>query len=269
MMDCKTAKEYIDMYVDDMLDDAEKQQLMFHIQSCDQCKKEYDNAMRLKAALSGLDELEPPEGLAQSAIRKARRHKVPSFTYITAAVAAAVALVVVLSSGLFPGQKMHMLERADEAAPQDMAYDSGATEMTKSAEFKDESYMADDAAPAPAGMPEMEAAEMPEEPASAEEPEEPAPAATGEPAFDEPDNDAGFGAGRIYIPRGYEDAWTRLEAFIVENDIEAEYYQDDDKSVVAFIAENRFYNELIALMEELGLGYEYVNANERIEIVIE
>ena len=103
-MDCRTVQENIGLFVDDMLSEAEKRQLLDHTASCPSCREALEDTMRIKQALGSLNELEPPEGLARSAIAKAKKNK-PLFTYAsvaTAAAAAVIALAIVLTSGPMP-----------------------------------------------------------------------------------------------------------------------------------------------------------------------
>ncbi len=100
-MDCRIAQENIDLFVDGLLSEQDRQQLLEHAASCAACQKTVDDAVRLKNALASLPELDPPKGLAMSAIKKAKNKK-PLFVYISAATAAAaavIALVVVLTPG--------------------------------------------------------------------------------------------------------------------------------------------------------------------------
>ncbi len=101
-MDCRIAQQNIDLFVDGLLSEKDRQQLLDHAASCAPCQKAIDDAVRLKNALQSLPEIEPPKGLAMSAIKKAKMKK-PLFVYIsaaTAAVAAVIALVVVLTPGV-------------------------------------------------------------------------------------------------------------------------------------------------------------------------
>lgn len=101
-MDCKIVQQNIDLFIDGMLSEDEQQQLLDHAASCASCQKALDDAMRLKNVLSSLGEIEPPQGLVMTSMKKAKKKK-PLFAYISAATAvvvAAVALVVVLSPGL-------------------------------------------------------------------------------------------------------------------------------------------------------------------------
>lgn len=128
-MDCRTVQQNLDLFVDGFLSESDRQQLFDHAANCAACKKAIDDAVRLKNALASLGELEPPRGLAMSAIKQARKKK-PIFAYIsvgTAAVAAAVALVMVLGPGsgmdnstrMSAGAEMYSESAAEEAgAPQ-------------------------------------------------------------------------------------------------------------------------------------------------------
>ena len=81
-MDCKTADEYINLYIDDILGKEETEELFSHIASCRKCSRELQYAFELKNGMSGMGELEPPLGLAQSAIKKARKGAGYRFTLI-------------------------------------------------------------------------------------------------------------------------------------------------------------------------------------------
>lgn len=138
-MDCRKVQQRIDLFIDGTLSGAQAQELEQHVSSCAACKKALDDALRLKKALSLLGDKQPPAGLAQSAIKKARRR--PVYAYISAATAvaaAAIVLVAVLSTGRIGGgddlaaapeePMMFSAEMAsEEAAPMEApaAYDGG------------------------------------------------------------------------------------------------------------------------------------------------
>lgn len=126
-MDCIKAREKIDLYVDDMLSEAERQRLNGHVSSCSQCWKALDDAIRLKRALGNLPEIEPPAGLVASAVRKAKKRRIPVYAYATAAAAAVVALAFAFSPQLMSnsknnagGEEKIMYSAADEnVAPEE------------------------------------------------------------------------------------------------------------------------------------------------------
>lgn len=105
-MDCIEAREKINLFVDDLLDDAEKQRLIWHASMCPQCKQALDDAVRLKQALAGLKDVEPPAGLAAVAVIRAKKRRIPVFAYATAAAAAVIALAFVFSPQLLRGNDL-------------------------------------------------------------------------------------------------------------------------------------------------------------------
>lgn len=121
----------MDLFIDGMLSDPQMQELEQHVSSCAACKQALSDALRLKTALSLLGDRQPPAGLAQSAIKKARRR--PVYAYISAATAvaaAAIVLVAVLSTGGIGGDNLATPEEeiimfstdmaSEEAAPMEM-----------------------------------------------------------------------------------------------------------------------------------------------------
>ncbi len=132
-MDCRIVQQNIDLFVDGMLSENDRQQLLNHAASCASCQRAIRDALSLKNALGSLGEMAPPQGLALSAIKKAKKKK-PLFAYVsvaTAAVAAAIGLVVVLTSAT--NMDHYSTRMADESAVYSMiAADNGAenAEMT-------------------------------------------------------------------------------------------------------------------------------------------
>lgn len=242
-MDCKTAKEYMNMYVDNMLDEAEKDQLLLHVQSCAQCKKDYDHSIRLKEVLSGLGNVDPPEGLAQSAIKKARKKKVPAFAYISAGVAAAVALVIILSSN-FTGAPMRMLKQTQD---EDAGY-TEAQELTKAART-DESEML--------GMAEEEAmmADEPADMSSRSETEEAAP----ESAMDD---SAEFADAAdicfISVPADRIDFQQAVDRFLADEEISVEYYDAQNGTIVEFTLQEHDFEAFESLILEMDVAHDGV-----------
>ena len=117
-MDCNEAREKINMFIDGQLDDAEKQRLIWHASSCTQCKKELDDAIRLKQALAGLKEVEPPAGIVASAIKKAKRRRFPVYAYASVVAAAVIALLLIFS----PPMLSQRSPTADNAAAPELMY---------------------------------------------------------------------------------------------------------------------------------------------------
>lgn len=150
-MDCRNAKENIDLFIDGVLSSAQTEELYAHADVCLECKQELENAVRLKRALAALGRMEAPEGLAKSAMHKAKKpRKAIPFAYISAAAAAVIALVIFLASGTLPGANSGSADSSTEnrmmAAPAE-----GAPE--------DEGYMMDAMPEAPAAPEEATAAD--------------------------------------------------------------------------------------------------------------
>lgn len=95
-MDCKTARENINIF--DSLSQQEKDEVLEHVQNCDKCRQELIESTKLLDELSNLDELEAPEGLAQSAIKKAKKRRLPVYSYVSVAVAAVIAVAIFATS---------------------------------------------------------------------------------------------------------------------------------------------------------------------------
>ncbi len=120
-MDCNEFNEKIDLFVDGTLNEADKQQLLRHASACQRCGKALDEALRLKQALGNMAEAEPPAGLAASAVKKARRRRIPVYAYASVAAAAVIALLVVFSP-----QMTQQPGAVNEIAAEQKAYDAQA-----------------------------------------------------------------------------------------------------------------------------------------------
>lgn len=225
-MDCQTAFEYINMYVDNELDDKETEELLRHISLCESCRKELDDIVALKAALAGIKEVEPPAGLALSAIKKAKRRRIPVFTYASAAVAAAIVLVAVFSTGVLNNDR--------NMAPQKIY--GVYTESADSAMEK---------AAAPREEPEvgMGAPMAPDECATLQSIEESGAGI----------NVADASAYPIQVPPEYSESFRqKLDAFIVKYGIETE--QTDN--TVTFTVPEEYAAELKDMISESGIDFD-------------
>ncbi len=67
---CEKYFDDISLLVDDMLDDATKNDLLTHLDTCADCKQVYNNLLALRDALTDLDDIEYPEDLHQSIMSK-------------------------------------------------------------------------------------------------------------------------------------------------------------------------------------------------------
>ena len=78
-MDCQAVRGKIDLYIDGVLSPADSEPFLVHVESCQDCRKELEDIMRLHRALRSLGDVEPPFGLAAAAARKARRRVASSY----------------------------------------------------------------------------------------------------------------------------------------------------------------------------------------------
>lgn len=222
-MDCRIVQQNIDLFVDGMLSENDRQQLLDHVASCASCQKAIDDALSLKNALGSLGELEPPQGLTMSAIKKAKmseKKRKPLFAYVsvaTAAVAAAIGLVVVLTSGTNMDNSTRM---AGESPVYSIAEDndSGNAEMAPAA--PDADIMRDEAWEESASSEMVEAPQAPKVAFHAE-------VYTSEEEFV-------FAEGGSYYKPAALPEDTVLESIAVDEESIAFTYQLDNQSVYRF-----------------------------------
>jgi hypothetical protein len=254
-MDCQTAKEKIDLYIDGVLSPADIELLLAHVEDCPDCRRELDDMMRLHKALASLGGVEPPPGLAAAAARKARRHRGMPIAYISVGAAAVMAFVLLLTSGILPqlGNTTQQLmpESYMMAAPADGA-DSGTRSEEAAAGAAEEPAAvpkqapdngtlqdelmfsaAADASPAESAAPE--AGELPQE-------EQmfvmtaPAPACI------------------VYVVADdrQTDIRAQLETIITKFDIEPTFVSNDALDTISFVLPEAALEEVTALAEDFA-----------------
>ena len=130
-MDCQAVRGKIDLYIDGVLSPADSEPFLVHMESCQDCRKELEDIMRLHRALRSLGDVEPPCGLAAAAARKARRRRGMPFAYISVGVAAALAFALVLTNVVFPRYTRYN-RSADLAAPESFMMAAPAEEYSLS-----------------------------------------------------------------------------------------------------------------------------------------
>ena len=104
-MNCQTVKGKIDLYIDGVLSSADTEPFLAHVESCQDCKRELEDMLRLHKALRSLGDVEPPSGLAEAAARKARKRRGMPIAYISVGVAAALAFTLLLTNVISPRNK--------------------------------------------------------------------------------------------------------------------------------------------------------------------
>lgn len=249
-MDCKAAKDVINLYIDNMLDDAEKKRLFSHVKSCDGCKKELDDALFLKKAFCRLEDIEPPIGLGVSAVKKAKKSKLPIFAYASIGVAAVAALIIFLSSGIIPGMNNSL---NDSTAKEMALYEpkNQAAAKDEAAGFFQKSTIAQD-----------EAAEMREETTEQEAGDQAMAPSRAEDTMESDESPAEESAEDIDLARfAFSGADAQsfeqiIDTFIEENNIAAKYTQFDSGRTVSFVLDEESFTAFETLVIEAGLLYE-------------
>ena len=243
-MDCKTAKEMI--YIFDALGQEDKERVLAHAQVCEQCKNELIYSAKLRDSLGNLDEVEPPLGLAHSAIARAKKKsRIPPVAYFSVAAAAVIAVAVIVSSSV-----VNIGGNQSKDEPQLMAVEEQTVRTND--EF------AEKEAPA-AEMAVMDEAQMaPMDDMAADEEAAEMPMATN--ASDAVDNEgismAKVDTSFIFVSADKAEFAGELEAFFVEYDIYVEYAQFDGNSSMTFFVGNLQYDRLIELLELGDIPYD-------------
>ncbi len=241
MIDCQKANEYIDLYIDQRLSDDEKHRLFLHIDSCEACRKELDRAVALGKMFGELEDMEPPAGLAASAIKKAKKRKFPVFIYASAGVAAAAVLIAVLAIGLGGGVQNSEMDRT-------------TNDMALSMPVKNESVSESDMA---AGSAEsdiaMDMAAEDEDAGVSEDTLEAAPQEQMETA-DAATDDMALSSNMYYVPTDVSGPfWDALDSFLKENDIPTDYAYDGADNI-SFYVEEAYLDGLNVLTNEYGIS---------------
>ncbi len=60
---CDKYLDNISLYIDDMLDEKEVEELKNHLKNCDECNQIYENMLFIKNSLSDIDDIDTPENL--------------------------------------------------------------------------------------------------------------------------------------------------------------------------------------------------------------
>lgn len=241
-MDCKTAKEKINIF--DALSAEEKERVLAHAHGCEACKKELIGLAKLRDALGSLEELEPPLGLAQSAIARAKKKsRIPSIAYISVAAAAVIAVVVIASSGLLAPGGQNAVDDVMEMA------------------VKEQTVRANDEfAAAEAPMAEMETVDnraMDTDFIVEEAPEELAEAMTMDASEEESDETVARGnMSFVYVSAEMNAFADGLDAFFIEFDIYVEYTEFDGNTSMTFVLGVLSYDSFIGLLDQSKIEHD-------------
>lgn len=121
-MKCGEVDKLLSLYIDDMLDEAIKEDVTSHIDSCDRCREEFHELRATLDLLKGLSEKELPPGFqdrlnsrlqaTEIEVRPDKRRK--NITRGVIALAAALVIAISVKSGIYDAPKKSM-ESQDDA----------------------------------------------------------------------------------------------------------------------------------------------------------
>jgi len=268
-MDCQAVRGKIDLYVDGVLSPADFEPFLGHVESCQRCRKELEDMMRLHRALRSLGDVEPPFGLAAAAARKARRRRGMPFAYISVGVAAALAFALVLTSVISPRAN----RSTEQAAPESYMMAAPAEEYQSFSDAAGEAPAATEAVPAPAARtgPDIVASQNDGMfPDAAEYPAEAAEPESGELLHQK--NQAYIMTAPapsyiITIPADDErqaNIWAVLESIIAEHGVEVFFSSNDAMDAISFAVPEAALESISALAADFMRDAE-ITAGEMIE----
>lgn len=244
-MDCKTAKEKINIF--DALSADDKERVLAHAKSCESCKKELIGSAKLRDALGSLEEFEPPFGLASSAIARAKKKsRIPPIAYISLAAAAVIAVAFIASSNLLGPGGQNAVDDVQEMAVKEQtvrANDEFAAAEAPVAEMAEMEAVADEA---------MDTEDIVEQAA-----EEPAEAMTMEALEEESEDTMARGdMSFVYVSADKIAFADALDAFFIEFDIYVEYTEFDGNTSMAFFVGALQFESFIELLDQSEIAHD-------------
>ncbi|MTI48568.1 DUF4349 domain-containing protein [Sporosalibacterium faouarense] len=146
-MDCRDFDEKISLYIDNQLDNIEKKEFELHLLECDECRKEYDEMIKILKFTGETEEEELPENyklsLRSKLEKEKKKEKSKVLNWRVLSTVAAALFVVVVSYGFIInnfGINNINQQSMDDAAPEigkDYSGDVGNSQeqMNKSMKF--------------------------------------------------------------------------------------------------------------------------------------
>jgi hypothetical protein len=107
-MTCEIVRETMCEYLDDLLEDKQKQNIENHLASCESCSREAEELRQTIAWVKQAEDVTPPPRLRQAVLaelgRESRKHRrfAPGFSQ---AVAAAAVFVLLVAGNVLPSQQ--------------------------------------------------------------------------------------------------------------------------------------------------------------------
>lgn len=141
-MNCEKAKELLSLYIDGILDENERTLLEKHLKQCPDCMEEHDKLVAAINALNKLEELEPPDTLKGSIMKKVKQQPPKATFFIKrnwiawGATAAVIVIMVttVAVSNFFELSGTNDLAKENSADTGFMVMDMPQPEMERASE---------------------------------------------------------------------------------------------------------------------------------------
>lgn len=155
-MKCEDFRELISLYIDDELDEANKNELIKHLENCPLCRKEYEELKALKEMLGKIGDEELPENFHNELMAKIKpakeKTKKKKFVWSRYSSLAASICAVLLVGGALVGMDAAGMKAssADAASPEMFSTNSVMMDMSAdqngSAELEDIVFESESAA---------------------------------------------------------------------------------------------------------------------------
>ncbi len=103
-MDCKSFEEKISLYIDDMLDEAERDELELHLKKCNKCRILFENINSIVNYAKDCEEIELPEDFNEKLkirLKEVEKPKSYKNRFKILSMIAATFLVVIISISIF------------------------------------------------------------------------------------------------------------------------------------------------------------------------
>lgn len=142
-MNCNEIKEMISLYIDDELSEEEVKKIKDHLESCDECKKEFECYNQIINILKDLPEEEPPKGYCKRLHEKllntipqnktAKNINVFNNKKWAKYAGIAAVFVLVFSTAILPNIRMGSRAKSEIAQNSEASYDMATTEEAPAA----------------------------------------------------------------------------------------------------------------------------------------
>ena len=255
----KYCEEYLpalSALVDGEVNDAERAEILAHLEACEPCREFFAELTAMHAALADMEEYDAPAGFAEGVLARlhaasAPKKRTPRAAWVS--LAACAAIVVLAVGGPLRGQ-FGAKSEGDNAAPESALLTTEGPQTEDCAEEYEDEFTSVQSAP----MTMMPGGAVPAESETAWEangidaPGENTAEGSGEAGLEA--NDALF-ANEAQLPRSVVFVYgAAREDYLIEEAVSFDYYADGSTAGYDLPAEK--LGELLALLEADGLTYD-------------